>query len=135
LSQQTAPLPPAVLVVDDDGSSRHSLRRVLERSGFAVFTAMHGRDALDRVRARIIDAVVTDMVMPEMDGVELIRALAAEYPDLPIVAMIGVHDWTSYFGIAQRLGARAGLRKPVGPAELVRTVRELLPVGRQDLPG
>jgi DNA-binding NtrC family response regulator len=135
LSQASTQLPPAILVVDDDEGMRHLLGRILERAGFAVFTAAHGREALERIRARSVDAVITDMVMPEMDGIELIRALVAEYPSVPIVAISGVHDWGSYFRMALRLGAKAGLQKPVSPADLIRAVRELLSVRRQPQPG
>jgi CheY-like chemotaxis protein len=121
---------PAILVVDDDEGMRDLLQRMLERAGFAVFTAAHGREALARIRARRVDAVVTDMVMPEMDGIELIRALVAEYPGLPIIAISGMHDWSNYFRMALRLGAKAGLQKPVSPASLIRAVRELLPASR-----
>ena len=91
-----APLPdavdqlaPAVLVVDDDEGMRSLLRRMLELAGFAVITAAHRREALKRIRTRVIDVVITDMVMPEMDGVELTRALVAEYSCLPIIAISG----------------------------------------------
>lgn len=119
---------PTILVVDDDEGMRHLMRRMLERAGFAVVTAAHGREALECIRARLVDVVITDMVMPEMDGIELTRALAAEYPGVPIIAISGVHDWSSYFRMAMRLGAKAGLQKPVSPAALVQAVRDLLSV-------
>jgi len=121
---------PAILVVDDDDGMRHLLRRMLERAGFAVVTAAHGREALERIRTRTIDVVITDMVMPEMDGIELTRALVAEYPGLPIIAISGVHDWSNYFRMALRFGAKAGLQKPVSPVALVQAVREQLPASR-----
>ena len=102
------------------------LKRILERAGFVTVVANNGRDALERFRERPIDLVITDMVMPEMDGIELIRALTAERPGLPIIAISGVHDWANYLGIAVTLGAKAGLQKPVGAAELAATVRRLL---------
>jgi two-component system, response regulator, stage 0 sporulation protein F len=124
-------LAPAVLVVDDDEGMRSLLRRMLERAGFAVVTAAHGREALERIRMRVIDVVITDMVMPEMDGIELTRALVAEYPGLPIIAISGVHDWSNYFRIAIRFGAKAGLQKPVSAVALIQAVREQLPASRK----
>ena len=117
---------PAVLVVDDDEAMRKLLQRTLVRAGFAVCTASHGREALGRVRAGSIGAVITDMVMPDMDGIELIRALVVEYPALPIVAISGADDWGSYFSMALRLGAKIGFQKPVSPADLITTMRNLL---------
>ncbi|HEX7968883.1 MAG TPA: response regulator [Stellaceae bacterium] len=118
--------PASILVVDDDETMRDLLRRMLERTGLTVVLAVNGRDALERLRDRPADLVVTDMVMPEMDGIELIRLLATERPRLPIVAISGVHDWANYLRMAIRLGAKAGVQKPVSAAELVATVRGLL---------
>jgi DNA-binding NtrC family response regulator len=123
----TSPEPQAtILVVDDDEAMRDLLRRMLERAGFMVVTAIHGRDALERFRSQQTDAVVTDMVMPEMDGIELIRALLAERPRLPIIAVSGVDDWANYLRMAIDLGAKVGMQKPVRAGELARTVRQIL---------
>ena len=120
----TCPEPQAtILVVDDDEAMRDLLRRMLERADFMVVTAIHGRDALERFRSQQIDAVVTDMVMPEMDGIEVIRAFLAERPGLPIIAVSGVHDWADYLTLATTLGARAGLKKPVRSVDLIRALR------------
>jgi signal transduction histidine kinase/ActR/RegA family two-component response regulator len=118
--------PVTILVVEDDENLRHLLGRMLERSGFAVVTAVHGRDALRRLGEQAIGLVVTDMLMPEMDGLELMRLLRAERPSLPVIAISGVEEWAEYLRIAVHLGAKATLRKPVVAAELVRTVREAL---------
>ncbi len=122
----TGPRAATSLLADDDQAMRRLLRRMLERAGFAVVLAANGRDAMDRLRERPVDLVVTDMVMPEMDGIELIRILAAEQPALPIIAIGGVHDGANYLGMAMRLGARAAIQKPVGAAALVEAVRRLL---------
>jgi CheY-like chemotaxis protein len=118
--------PPTILVVDDEQAMRNLLSRMLQRAGFVAITAVNGRDALERFREQRIDAVVTDMVMPEMDGIELIRALLAERPGLPIVAVSGVHDWADYLTLATTLGAKTGLRKPVRSTELIQALRECL---------
>ena len=119
-------VPATILVVEDDENERHLLRRVLERGGFAVKTAIHGRDGLQRLREHGVDLVVTDMLMPEMDGVELMRLLRTEWPSLPVIAVSGVEEWAEYLRIAAHLGAKATLRKPVVAAELVRSVRQVL---------
>jgi CheY-like chemotaxis protein len=116
----------AVLVVDDDEVMRDLLRRVLERSGFEVVTATDGREGVERFRGRAVDVTITDMMMPVMDGIELIRALVAEQPSIRIIAVSGVDDWDNYLKAARSLGAKAVLRKPVSSAELVNTVRRVL---------
>lgn len=116
----------AILVVDDDEVMRDLLRRVLERSGYEVVTATDGRDGVERLRGRAVDVTITDMVMPVMDGIELIQTLVAEQPSIRIIAVSGVDDWDNYLKTARSLGAKAVLRKPVGSAELVSTVKRVL---------
>lgn len=116
----------AVLVVDDDEVMRDLLKRVLERSGYAVVTARDGRDGVERFRDQEVDLAITDMVMPVMDGLEMIRALVAEQPNIRIIAVSGVDDWDNYLKTARSLGAKAVLRKPVSNADLVSTVRRVL---------
>jgi two-component system response regulator YesN len=120
------PLSAAILVVDDDEVMRDLLRRVLERSGFEVVTATHGREGVECFRDRAVDVTITDMRMPVMDGIEMIQKLVAEQPSIRIIAVSGVDDWDNYLKTARSLGARAVLRKPVSNAELVSTVRRVL---------
>lgn len=123
----TVPSPSAViLVVDDDEVMRDLLRRVLERSGYEVVTATDGRDGVERLRRRAVDVTITDMRMPVMDGIEFIQTLVAEQPSIRIIAVSGVDDWDNYLKTARSLGAKAVLRKPVGSAELVSTVKRVL---------
>src|SRR5919199_1387578 len=79
----------SVLVVDDEAAVRRFAARVLERDGFEVREASDGAEALELVRkfGPEIDAVVTDIVMPRMNGVELMEALSASHPDLPVLLM------------------------------------------------
>jgi CheY-like chemotaxis protein len=114
-----------ILVVDDDEVMRDLLSRMLGRAGYAVETAADGRKALERFHEHAIDAVVTDMSMPKMGGLELTRALLSECPELPIIAVTGVDE--SYLRIAIAAGAKAGMRKPIRADELAQTMRRLLP--------
>ncbi len=122
----SAPGAATVLVIEDDEDLRPLLGRMLERAGYQAVMAVHGRDALQRLKERSIDLVVTDMLMPEMDGVELMRLLRSERPDLPVIAISGVEEWAEYLRIAKNLGARATLQKPVSAADLVGSVRHVL---------
>lgn len=114
--------PPAILVVDDDKWTRQTLRLMLERAGFTVFAAASGRQALKNFQERQIAAVVTDIMMPSMDGLRLTRELLALQPNACIVAISGAE---MRLEIARQVGAKAVLRKPVSRAELVQTLRLL----------
>jgi signal transduction histidine kinase len=119
-----------ILVVEDDGDLRALLQRILERAGFKVLAACHGKAALDTLRSEAVDLVITDMLMPEMDGVELMRILKRDRPALPIIAVSGVEEWRDYQRIATRLGAKAALRKPVTRKDLTRAVNDVLSPSR-----
>ena len=116
----------SILVVEDDEMMRTLLRRMLERKGFAVETASDGREALELLRKRPADVVITDMIMPEMDGFELIRTIFADRPGVRIIAISGVEDRINYLKMAVRLGAKAALQKPVEAVQLVETIRRVL---------
>jgi DNA-binding NtrC family response regulator len=80
-----------VLVVDDEVAVRRFAARVLEREGFSVLEAEHGAEALDLLvtYAAEVEVVVSDVVMPHINGVELMQTLASAYPDLPVILMSG----------------------------------------------
>jgi len=115
-----------ILVVDDDESQRALVARMLSRGGYRALTAAHGLDALKCARKHAVDVVVTDMLMPEMDGTELLRALQTERPSLPVIAVSGVEEWTEWLRIAEHLGAFASLRKPVFARQLLLVVEQAL---------
>jgi signal transduction histidine kinase/CheY-like chemotaxis protein len=115
-----------ILVVEDDRDLCDVLQRMLKRSGFATAGASGGREALGILKTDSIDLVITDMVMPEMDGVELMRVLQEERPSLPIIALSGMDDVMEYRRIAAHLGARVALLKPVSRADLIRAVTDAL---------
>jgi CheY-like chemotaxis protein len=114
---------PRALVVEDDEAMRELLRRTLERSGFAVATAATGREALKLFGERQVDLAVTDLTMPEMDGLALIRALIRVQPSAHIIVVSGTDR---DFDAARTFGAKAVLRKPVTPSDLARVARNVL---------
>lgn len=81
----------SVLVVDDEAAVRRFACRVLERAGYGVFEAIDGIEALELIQGQtiVLEVVVTDIVMPRMNGVELMQALSASLPDLPVILMSG----------------------------------------------
>jgi len=93
-----SPSPPAragsvvsVLVVDDEAAVRRFACRVLERAGYSVFEAIDGLEALELIQGQTValEVVVSDIVMPRMNGVELMQALALSRPSLPVILMSG----------------------------------------------
>jgi signal transduction histidine kinase/CheY-like chemotaxis protein len=117
---------PTILVVDDDENLRSLIARMLSRGGYRALTAAHGIDALKCVRAHAIDVVVTDMLMPEMDGTELLRALHTERPGIPVIATSGIDEWNEWQRIAIHLGAFATLHKPIMASQLLQVVEKAL---------
>ena len=117
---------PRILIVEDDCNLRDLFVRMLERAGFATYAAANGREALRLLLKQDVDLVITDMVMPEMDGAELIRTLRSGNSPLPVIAFSGADDFSEYNSIAVHLGAHVALSKPVSNAELVRAVNDVL---------
>ena len=105
---------------------RDVLKRMLERTGFEVETAVNGRDALEKLARRYADVVVTDLEMPEMDGIELIRHLTAGHPSVRIVAISGSTERLNLIRMALGFGAHAAMQKPIMRHDLVETLRALL---------
>jgi DNA-binding response OmpR family regulator len=117
-----------ILVIDDDEQIRAMLRRVLEGSGYEVSEACHGLEGLQRYRATPADIVITDIAMPEKDGLETILELRRASPDVQIIAISG-GSWggfVDYLDLARRFGAQWTLPKPLDPTELLETVHGLL---------
>jgi CheY-like chemotaxis protein len=116
-----------ILLVEDDSELRRALRLNLEGLGHRVVEAGDGREAMVILRSVGADVVVTDIVMPEKEGLETIVELRRQWPELPIVAMSGggrVAPGLSLLA-AQHLGARRVLAKPFPVAELDRAITEL----------
>lgn len=119
---------PTVLVVEDDIVVRQTVTMLLEDDGFNVVTAIDGVDGLRKFRKIKPDIVLTDIIMPEKEGIGLITELRREAKDAKIIAMsgggrIGNSDFVA---IAIKLGANAGLRKPFDDLGLIEIIRTLL---------
>ncbi len=116
-----------ILVIDDDADMRTIARRMLERAGHSVLEAENGRAGLEVFAERDPDLVITDVLMPEMDGIETMRALRRLQPAARIVAISGsrslAQDALRYMA---KFGACATLEKPFGCEQLLDTVRRVL---------
>jgi len=112
-----------VLIVDDEEMDRFLGSRIVEDAGHTPFFAGDGEVALQMYRDNDIALVITDLRMPKMDGLRLIRDLIAYDPQAAIIAVSGAEDQLEK---AERLGALTGLIKPVEPQRLIRKVQEVL---------
>ena len=114
-----------ILVVDDEIAIRQLFEQLLTGEGYEVLSASNGAEALQIVRGRHLDLVITDLVMPESEGIETIRAIRNTQPNLKIIAASGAFKGR-FLQSATLLGACATLLKPIGRDELLSTVRRVL---------
>jgi CheY-like chemotaxis protein len=115
-----------ILVVEDDQETRAAVAGMLQ--DHTVFQAANGKEALRLLNAQAIDLLITDLVMPAMDGIETIVAVRREFPQLKIIAVSGaaaqVRD--ASLSTAKQLGANDTLHKPFTREELINTVHSAL---------
>lgn len=124
-----------VLVIDDDRLIRMMLRQVLENEGYEVIEASDGREGLHTLRKTNADLILTDIIMPEMEGIETIREIKELLPEIKIIAMSGGGRIgpVPYLEMARDLGADHSLKKPIDQSELIHVARKLLSSsGQQD---
>ncbi len=126
-----SPLPPGqpgggpaqkhILVIDDDDMVCSFVRKALEMSGYAVSVAGNGYEAMVIFRKSKLDGIITDLLMPERDGIETILEIRRHAPDIPIVAISGGFNSMSsvYLKTAEHLGADAVLSKPFSVEQLL----------------
>ena len=117
-----------ILLIDDNGDTRGMLSLMLSVEGYRVTAVADSASAFNILQSEEFDLVLTDILMPDIDGLELIRRIRKDYPDLKIVAMsaggrIGPEE---YLKIATRLGAVAVLRKPFTQQEMLASIRSAL---------
>ncbi len=112
-----------VLVVDDEAHNLDSLERIFRREGFAVLTASSGQKALDICRRNEVHVVVSDLMMPGMNGIELVKALKTVVPETEVVLMTAFGTVEKAVG-AMRAGAYDFVEKPLKRIQMVKTVRK-----------
>ena len=118
---------PCIVIIDDDEDLRPMLRRALEKSGFEALSAADGWEGLELIRTNPVDLVVTDLIMPEMEGIELILQLRQSHPGLKIIAMSGGGRMMpgNYLAAAKACGAVEILEKPFTLQEFLERVAAL----------
>lgn len=131
-----------ILIIDDEQDVRDAMRRVLERIGFHVRTAVDGDDGLAQLRRGECDVAITDIIMPKSNGVEVIANMRREFPTLRIIAIsgggnFGIADYqpnaittTAYLAAASKAGADLVLTKPFEIDDLVTAIAKALGTGR-----
>lgn len=116
-----------ILIVEDEASFRSLLVTALKQEGHSVEVAADGRAAEQRLASESFDLIITDVLMPGEDGLEMIMNLRAATNATPIIAMTGSHMYTElYLKTAKALGARRVLAKPFGLRDLLDTARDAL---------
>lgn len=118
----------SIVVVDDEPAVRDTLRRMLERLGYAVVAVDTGKAALEACSTSPPDLLITDVLMPDFDGFELISAVRSGGSAIPVIAMSGGGSGSArhYLAMASRLGAVSVLEKPVTLDTLAGAVRDAL---------
>src|ERR1700738_2092640 len=108
------PEPTKILVIDDDHLVLYTLTRILERNGYEVVTATDGRRAMAIFRDERPDVVITDLIMPEQEGIETIMMIRHERPEVGVIAISGGARSRNfdYLRMAGSLGAAEVIRKP-----------------------
>ena len=119
--------PTRILVIDDDADVRDTIKWLLEAEGFVVSLAANGREGLILQRRQPAHIVLTDVFMPEQDGIETLWQLREEFPGLPIIVISGggAARGTDYSVVVRELGVKNTLRKPFDPHELIAIVRQI----------
>ena len=117
-----------ILLVDDEQLIREGLQRILELKGYEVTIAKDGKEAIEALGKYKPDMIITDIIMPERDGIEVILFARKQHPDVKIVAISGGGriNAQDHLEIAKQLGVNNTLTKPFSSDELIVTIETLL---------
>jgi len=117
-----------ILVIDDEEEVRDIIKQMLELEGYEVITAVDGNQGIKLFKQEPADLVITDIIMPDKEGIETIIELRNQFPDVKIISIsgggrIGPHD---YLNMAKKLGAERSFTKPFERKKLLKAIEELL---------
>ena len=128
-----------ILIIDDEADVRDALELVLTRAGFDVHAVGNGNEAIEACNDRPPDIVITDMIMPKLDGAQLIRKIKSEHPSTRVIAISGGGNFgvssyepnaiktDAFLAAARAAGADKVLTKPFESEEIVAAVQALIP--------
>ncbi len=117
-----------ILIVEDDTNLRMILQNIVVQAGYSVLTAADGSEALNHIYQDPPQLVITDIIMPETEGIELILSLRKLFPDIPIIAISGGGQLGAdyYLDMAREFGADITLAKPFDKQTLLAAIESLL---------
>ena len=117
-----------ILIIDDEPQIRSMLKLMLERDGYEVVEAPDGVAGIKVYRQNPADLIITDLIMPNKDGIGMIIELKKEFPDVMIIAMSGggLNKPDGYLKGAKKLGAACTLTKPIDREEMLKAVKDIL---------
>jgi len=117
-----------ILIIDDEPQIRSMLKLMLERDGYEVVEAPDGVEGISVYRQNPTDLIITDLIMPNKDGIGMIIDLKKEFPEVKIIAMSGggLNKPDGYLKGAKKLGASCTLTKPIDREEMLRVVAAIL---------
>jgi CheY-like chemotaxis protein len=119
---------PGILIIEDDNDLREMLKVSLHRRKYNIFEAQNGKDAITHFKPSVTDLVVTDLIMPEEDGLKVIMKLREIKPSIKIIAISGGGKAGpgSYLNLAKALGADVIYSKPFSVNDMIKKIGELL---------
>jgi len=118
---------PRILVVDDSSTMRHVVSLALEKAGYETEDAEDGTDALEKVERRNFDLIISDVNMPKMDGIELVRAIRARPESRFVPVVLLTTEWKeSRKAEGKAAGATGWIVKPFHPEKLLAVVKRVL---------
>ena len=113
----------SILIIDDEAGIRALLRTTLEAAGYNVVEAGNGRVGLDLYRLKPTDLIITDIAMPELNGLDMILELTRQFLHAKVIAISGMDGEANVLDVAKLLGARRTLHKPFSMPKLLEAVR------------
>jgi YesN/AraC family two-component response regulator len=118
----------SILIIDDELQIRVMMRRILEKVGYEVYEASDGKEGIKLFRDKPTDLVITDIIMPEKEGLETILDLRHDFPKIKIIAISGggKTGLPNFLPAAKKFGAIRTLPKPFGKDDLLKLVKEVL---------
>jgi len=119
---------PSILLVDDNDDARVTVSRILGMAGYQVTEAPNARAAAALLHEKVPDLVITDIFMPDGDGIETLNLVRRRWPAIPVIAISGGSPMLrlDYLQVAADLGANATIQKPFAAEDFLKTVRQVL---------
>jgi len=117
-----------ILIIDDDLAIQQMVKRLVEKAGYEADLASNGEEGMDMIDEGSFNLVITDIIMPRKEGIEIITAIRKDYPQIKIIAMSGGGRFTpeGYLRSAKILGADRIFTKPFNHREMMTAIDELL---------